>query len=220
MTRRAMQAALAGLALSCTATKLLAQDAERALARAVASYDTVHSLRATFAQTITNPMIGRPDSSHGRLFLVRPDRFAMRFTSPAGDRIVVDGRWLWLYLPSSVPDQVVRAAIPDAGAAGPNLFAQFLDRPSERYRATYLGEVRISGALHDLVRLEPLVEVGFRRAELAIGRADGLIRIVDLVELSGLTRRLELGALEANVEVPAAELRFSPPAGARVVTQP
>ena len=220
MTPRAWRTALAGLALGVPGADLPSQDADRVLDRAVAAYGKVQTLRATFAQTITNPMIGRPDSSRGHLFLIRPDRFGMRFTSPAGDRIVVDGRWLWLYLPSSVPDQVVRAAIPDAGPAGPNLFAQFLDEPAERYRATYVGEESIEGALHDLIRLEPKVDVGFRRADLAIGREDGLIRVVDLVDRSGLTRRLELRTLEVNVAVPAAEVSFSPPAGTRVVTQP
>lgn len=220
MKHRACRAVGAGLALGLIATDVLAQNADVVLERAVASYAAVRSLRATFAQTITNPMIGRPDSSRGELFLVRPDRFAMRFTHPAGDRIVVDGQWLWLYLPSSVPNQAVRSAIPEAGPAGPNLFAQFLDRPTERYRATYLGEVYIGGALHDLVRLEPRSDMGFRRAELAIGRSDGVIRVVDLVDSSGLGRRLEISDVAANVEIPAAEVSFSPPAGTRVVTQP
>jgi len=220
VSARAYRALVASLALSPLATEVLAQDADAVLERAVASYAAVRSLRATFAQTITNPMIGRPDSSRGQLYLVRPDRFAMRFTSPAGDRIVVDGQWLWLYLPSSVPNQVIRSAVPEAGPAGPNLFTQFLDRPTERYRVTYLGDVRISGALHDLVRLEPRSDMGFRRADLAIGRDDGLIRMVDLVDASGLSRRLELTDVEANVAIPTTEVSFSPPTGARVVTQP
>jgi hypothetical protein len=36
------------------------------------------------------------------------DRIAVRFTDPAGDRIVADGRSLWIYLPSTAPDQVIR----------------------------------------------------------------------------------------------------------------
>jgi len=217
---RQLRHAALGIGLALVATGLRAQDVTRALERAVTTYGSVRSLRAAFVQTITNPMIGQPDSSRGRLFLVRPDRFAMRFSSPAGDRIVVDRRWLWLYLPSTVPDQVVRAAVPESGTAGPNLFAQFLDRPSERYRATYLGEIRIGGMAHDLVQLVPNEDVGFRSAELAIGQGDGLIRMVDLIERSGLSRRIELSELEVNVEIPPAELRFSPPAGARIVTQP
>jgi len=220
VTHTVCGAVVGGLVLALNATDVRAQDVDAVLERAVATYAAVYSLRAAFVQTITNPMIGRPDSSRGQLFLRRPDRFAMRFTHPAGDRIVVDGQWLWLYLPSSVPNQVVRSAIPEAGPAGPNLFAQFLDRPTERYRVSYLGDLRIHGTLHDLVRLEPRSEMGFRRADLAIGRSDGLIRLVDLLDASGLGRRLELTDLEANVEIPSAEVTFSPPSGARVVTQP
>ncbi|MCH8841319.1 MAG: hypothetical protein IH831_11745, partial [Planctomycetes bacterium] len=63
----------------------------------------------------------------GVLFLVPPDRFAMRFEEPEGDRIVADGEWLWAYTPSTVPDQVIRQPIPRFGVATPNLFGQFVD---------------------------------------------------------------------------------------------
>jgi outer membrane lipoprotein carrier protein len=217
--RIAVPSALAASMLSL-APPLAAQDAERALERAVAAYGAVRSLEAAFVQTSSNPMIGGPESSRGVLYLVRPDRFAMRFTSPDGDRIVADGQYLWLYLPSTVPNQVIRTTIPSTGTAGPNLFAQFLDRPTERYRATYLEERRIGGMVHDIVRLEPRESLGFRRADLAIGRSDGLIRMVDLIDASGLARRLDLSALRTNLDVPPAEVSFSAPAGVRVVTQP
>ena len=90
------------------AAPLAAQDAVSALARAQRAYDGMTTLRAGFTQTLINPMLGTPETSHGELFLQPPGRFSMRFTDPAGDRIVADGTWLWIYTPSSVPDQVIR----------------------------------------------------------------------------------------------------------------
>src|SRR2546429_3206148 len=56
------------------------------LDRASATYQTITSLSAEFVQIITNPMIGTPDTTRGRLYQMRPSRFAMRFTAPKGDR--------------------------------------------------------------------------------------------------------------------------------------
>jgi len=198
---------------------LHAQDAPAALARAERAYASVSSLRAEFGQTISNPMLGDPEVSSGTLYLLKPDRFAMRFATPAGDRIVADGTWLWAYTPSSVKNQVLRQPVPTSGAATPNLFAQFVDRPLERYDVTYAGRDTVAGDPVDLVTLVPKQrDLGFRRATVAISARTGWIRRVALIEDSGQRRTLVLTALAPNAEVPKAEVTFTPPKGAKIVT--
>src|SRR5256884_8535263 len=69
---------------------------------------------------------------------MRPSRFSMRFSAPKGDRIVADGRFLWLYTPSTTPGQVLRSRIPEYGSTGPNLIGQFVEHPRGRYTARYV----------------------------------------------------------------------------------
>lgn len=198
---------------------MLAQDAPTVLARAEAAYASVASLRAEFGQTISNPMLGDAEVSHGTLFLVKPDRFAMRFAEPAGDRIVADGTWLWAYTPSTVPNQVIRQPVPHSGAATPNLFAQFVDRPFERYVATYAGRDTVAGDAVELVTLVPRrSDLGFRRATIAVSVATGWIRRVAITEDSGQRRTLVLTALTPNGDVPSAEVTFTPPRGTKIVS--
>src|SRR5205809_6386632 len=78
-------------------------------------------------------MIGTPDTTRGRLYQMRPSRFAMRFTAPKGDRIVADGRFLWLYTPSTTPGQVIRSRIPKYGPNARILIAQYMHKPSWRH---------------------------------------------------------------------------------------
>jgi outer membrane lipoprotein carrier protein len=201
------------------AAPLTAQDAPAALARAEAAYRALTSLRAQFEQTIVNPMLGAPETSRGTLYLVPPSRFAMRFTQPAGDRVVADGEWLWAYTPSTVPGQVIRQPVPQAGAATPNLFAQFVDRPLERYDATSAGEDTVAGDPVDLVTLVPKVEgLPFRRVTIAVSRESGLLRRLMIVEDSGQRRTLVLTAVAPNAPVLPAEVRFDVPRGVKVVT--
>ncbi len=205
--------------LWATAAPAQQGDLEAALARAQQAYDQMRTLRAEFAQTITNPMLGAPERSRGVLFLAPPNRFAMRFLDPEGDRIVADGRWLWLYTPSSVPDQAIRQPIPMSGATTPNLFSQFIDRPLERYRASYLGREDLGGETVEVVRLVPRgSEIPFREAVLSLAVSDGWPRRLQLVEPSGQRRELIFSKPWVNVPIDPQELSFAPPKGVRVVT--
>jgi outer membrane lipoprotein-sorting protein len=204
-------------ALCCTSA-LHAQTAMAALNRAEAAYRGMQTLRAEFSQTLENPMMGASVSSRGTLFLAPPSRFAMRFADPAGDRIVSDGSWLWVHLPSSVPNQVIRQVIPNRGAATPNLLAQFVDRPLEHYLASYVGSDRIAGDVVDVVRLVPRRDDDpFNDAEVAIARGTGLVRRLMVVEPAGQRRTILFDRLQINIDIPEAELRFVVPDGTRVI---
>ncbi|HWP37433.1 MAG TPA: outer membrane lipoprotein carrier protein LolA [Gemmatimonadales bacterium] len=197
----------------------LPQDVDAVLARAQRAYDAMRTLRAEFTQTLDNPMLGSPESSHGTMYLAPPGKFAMAFSDPAGDRIVADGEWLWIYTPSSVPDQVIRQPIPAAGANTPNLFQQFVDRPRERYVVTLVRADTAAGERVDVVRLVPRREgMPFREAIMAVAQRDGWPRRLSLVEESGQRREFTFRDIMVNVEIPARDLRFTVPRGARVVT--
>jgi len=191
------------------------------LDRASATYQTITSLSADFVQIITNPMIGSPDTTRGRLYQMRPSRFAMRFTAPKGDRIVADGRFLWLYTPSTTPGQVIRSRIPEYGTTGPNLIGQFVEQPRERYTAQYVraDSLAETGPV-DVIRLVPKGhEQPYSEATIWVGREDGLVHRVDIEESSGQERTVILRNIRVNRGVPGRELTFAPPAGVRVVDQ-
>lgn len=213
-----MKTAIVG-AILLLASPVAAQDAAEVLARAERAYERLTSLEAAFVQTIVNPMLGGPETSTGVLYLRPPSEFAMRFRDPEGDRIVVDGTWLWTYAPSSVPNQVIKQPIPVGGTATPNLMAQFVQRPLERYQAAYVGQDTIHGELVDLVRLDPKQKgTGFTEAVIAVARRDGLLRRITLREESGQRRTLVFERLKPNHAIANREFSFQVPRGTRVVT--
>jgi outer membrane lipoprotein carrier protein len=209
-----------GLTMSLLVTApLTAQDAITALGRAEQTYAGLEALTAEFVQTIVNPMLGGPEVSSGVLFIAPPSRFSMRFSEPEGDRIVADGTWLWAYTPSTVPGQVIRTAIPAAGAASPNLLAQFVVRPLEHYRVSHVGVDSSQQVVADVVRLIPRSdEVQFREAEISIARGTGFILRLSVRELSGQRRTLEFSEISVGAPIPIDELGFAVPEGVRVVT--
>src|SRR6266704_6052739 len=163
------------------------------LDRASAIYQTITSLSAEFVQIITNPMIGTPETTRGRLYQMRPSRFAMRFTAPKGDRIVADGRFLWLYTPSTTPGQVIRSRIPEYGTTGPNLIGQFVEQPRERYTVQYVRADSLEHTSVDVIRLVPKGhDQPYSEAVIWVGREDGLVYRLDITEASGQERTVIL----------------------------
>src|SRR5881396_3715185 len=196
------------------------QDPGAILDRASASFDTVRTLQADFVQIVNNPMLGDPDTTRGRLFQERPSYFAMRFTEPKGDRIVADGKKLWLYTPSTTPGQVIRSDIPGTGGAGPNLIGQFVERPRERYTARYVRSDSLADGVADIVTLKPKTgDQPYSAATIWIRRDDGLVQRMEIAETSGQDRTVVLTNLRVNAGVPGREFMFSPPGGVRVVDQ-
>lgn len=199
-----------------------AEDAGVVLDRASAAYDSTRTLTADFMQVVTNPMIGEPDTTYGRLSQQRPNFFEMLFRLPRGDRIVADGRYLWLYTPSTTPGQVIRTPIPNVGTTGPNLIGQFVDHARERYRATYVRSDTLSGSdgLADVIALEPIVaDLPYRSAVIWVARRDSLVRRLDITESSGQLRTVVLHAIQVNSAISSRAFAFSVPRGVHVVSQ-
>lgn len=214
MSRIALLLALAG------APSAQAQDADALIGRASQVYRSLASLRADFVQLIDNPMIDSAESK-GTLIQSGDARLSMRFTDPPGEAIVIDGKHVWVYTPSTVPGQVIRMKVPSGGPVyGYNLLAWLLDRPAERYRASYLRSERIDGRVTDAVELVPAVpDLPFTRAVVWLDREDALPRKLEIHENSGATRTLRLTRLRVNESVPKQTFSFKLPEGVRVVNQ-
>jgi outer membrane lipoprotein-sorting protein len=197
-----------------------AQDAQAIVGRSSRVYRSLASLTADFVQVIDNPMIDSAES-RGTLIQAGPAKLSMRFSDPPKEAVVIDGEHVWVYTPSTVPDQVLRLSVPSGGPVyGYNLLAWFLDRPAERYTARYLRQDRIGGRAMDVVELVPAVpDLPFDRAVLWLDREDALPRRLEITEKSGALRTLALSKLRVNRKIPDATFEFQVPPGARVVDQ-
>jgi outer membrane lipoprotein carrier protein len=199
---------------------LAAQDANAIVGRSSRVYRSLSSLRADFVQLIDNPMIDSAES-RGTLVQAGPDKLSMRFSDPPGEAIVIDGQHVWVYTPSTTPGQVLRLAVPSGGPVyGYNMLAWLLDRPAERYRASYLRTDKLNGRSMDVVELVPAVpDLPFERAVVWLDREDALPRRLEITERTGSKRTLTLSRMQVNRSVPDRTFTFEVPSGVRVVDQ-
>lgn len=194
-----------------------AAGAEAILLRAERAYDAVRTLHADFVQELTVPLLESTQRSRGEIFHRKPDRFLMRFSDPAGDVVVADGRALWLYYPSNDAKQVIRTSMGEAGRL--DLQREFLSNPTERFNATLVGSESVAGRRAKVIDLVPRAAAPYRAVRIWIDDQDALARRFRITETSDAVRMVELHDLRVNETLPDDLFTFTPPANAQVFDQ-
>ena len=197
---------------------LSAQTPEATIDRAVKAYAKVKTARASFEQTLTNPLTGNTQIARGEFQQQGRGRLAINFTEPKGDRIVNDGRAVWVYTPSSAPGQVIKLS-PAAGGPNVDLLGTFLESPRAKYTMSAAGSALVGGRKTTAVTLVPKQPMQFTKATVWIDDADATLRQLEITDNMGLVRRVRLTKLTLNGPVDRAAFTFTPPAGVKVYDQ-
>lgn len=209
---------LAAIALAVLPIPARAQNADAIIDRAVAAYGRLNSMRAEFKQTLTNPLTGNSQTTSGVILRQKPNLLSITFDS--GDRVAADGSTLWVYLPSSVPGQVMRMPYTGGNASTVDPAEQFLNSPRTRFTVTSSGTANVSGRPAHAVTLVPKRgNAGFTSAKVWIDDADSSIRQFDVESANGLKRHVVITSFTANPAIAKSSFRFAVPKGAKVVDQ-
>lgn len=189
---------------------------EALLARAAAHYRSARTLAVRFEQTLSNPLTGRTVTSTGELLRRKPDLLAVRFDG-SDDRVVADGKFIWIYLPTSAPGQVIRLPARAQAAVPLDPLGHVLDAPDGRYRVVDSGTATVGGRQVRAITLTPVArDAPFTSATVWIDDG-GTVRRVEAIEPSGLVRRVTITSVRRGVALPLTAFRFDPPAGVRIV---
>lgn len=195
-----------------------AQTAETIIDRAVAAYRGLSSMRAEFRQTLTNPLTGSTQTTTGEIIRKKPNLMSINFNN--GDRVAADGSSLWVYLPSSVPGQVIKMPYTGGNAGSVDPADQFLDSPRTRYTVTPAGAATVGGRGTHVLNLMPKRKNDVvARAKLWIDERDYTLRQFEVESANGLKRRVVITSFTANPSLERARFRFNVPRGAKVVDQ-
>jgi outer membrane lipoprotein carrier protein len=218
-TMRRSYSAAVTVALVASATVLKGQTATATIDKAIGAWSKVRSLSGTFEQTLTNPLVRSSTVSHGEFRQQRPNKLAVRFTDPAGDAIVADGQFVWVYLRQAAPNQVIRRAQSDQMEVPLDL-SQFLNATTTRYEIVSKGSEAVDGRPANAVGLTPRsgTRSPFTSATVWVDDTDGLIRQFEVVEPSGTTRRIRLTKMTVNPSLSASDFAFTVPKGVKVIT--
>ena len=194
------------------------EKADDVLAKASEAYQAVTSVRSEFVQKIEIRALEREKEGRGTVYQKKPNYFMMKFEEPAGDILVADGEFFWMYYPSAQPDQVIRTAI-NRSSEGATLGGEFLVSPKERYVATYVGSEQVDGRAAHLLSLVPKFDAPYTLVRVWVDARDYLVRKFEIYEENETVRTITLRNVQAGVDLPDDLFRFSPPPGVEVFTR-
>jgi outer membrane lipoprotein carrier protein len=201
--------------VTCVSLALATAAEARAQTPLDAYLTNLKTLRAEFAQTVTDSKGRQVQNAQGTLVILRPGRFRWELT-PQGSTpqlMIADGRNLWFY-----DRDLEQVSVKAASAA---------------LTATPAGLLSGDGNFRDLFTVAPtgkkegfdwvLVtpkqnDADFREARLGFAKSE-LKRMV-LKDKLGQTVRLDFLKSERNPSVAESEVKFTPPPGADVIGTP
>lgn len=192
--------------------------AEAILRRVEATAAGIRTFEADFVQSLNVPLLGTNARSAGKLYQRRPSHFLMRFSDPAGDVVVADGRHFWIYYPSSDRTQVIRTSIAEGGEQA-DFQRQFLSNATDRFVPTLNGSETVGGEETWALTLVPKRASPYKVIRIWVDKDDNLVRRFEMTEENDSVRRLELRNIRVNHALADALFTFTPPAGTQVFDQ-
>jgi outer membrane lipoprotein carrier protein len=171
----------------------------------------VKSARASFTQVVTAPDGKKQKTSTGTFELARPDRFRFAYVKPYPQLIVGDGQKVWIHdadlnqVTTRPADQAL-GATPAALLAGSALDKDFelAALPDADGLAWVQAKPKAADSTYRSIR------IGFRAKQLAA---------IEILDSFGQRSRLDFQDLTTNTPLAPERFRFTPPAGADVITQ-
>ena len=171
----------------------------------------VKSGRAQFTQTVTSPDGAKAKTSSGSFEFSRPNRFRFAYFKPFEQLIVGDGQKVWIFdadlnQASSRKFSSALGATPAALLAGGTLDKDFdlSALPAKDGLSWAQATPKIKDGAFKTLR------VGFRGKDLAA------VEILDAFDQRSV---LKFSQFAADVRLPDATFRFTPPPGADVIEQ-
>jgi len=181
-------------------------------------YRDIDILCADFTQHLLVPLLGEDRIGAGRLCQSRPNRFAMRFSDPDGDLVLLDGAFVWLYYPSLDPKQVFKMPMVENGGHY-DFHREFLDQPAKKYQVTYEDKDEVAGETTDRLRLIPLKPTSYDAAVVWIDSKRPLLRQVRIEEENGSIRTITIQRIDFDpISLPEDWFTFTPPKGVHVIS--
>ncbi len=175
-------------------------------------FNQVLRYSAHFQQVVLDEAMQPIQESSGNLWIERPGKFRWEYTTPFAQKIVGDGKQVWVY-DVDLKQVAVRRM---EGALGTTPAILLAGRGSLESGFT-LKDLGRQGAI-DWVEMKPKRnDGGFEM--IRIGFEKGKIRILEMIDGFGQTTRVTLSAAQENTVITPEKFVFKPPAGVDVITE-
>ncbi|HBS25927.1 MAG TPA: outer membrane lipoprotein carrier protein LolA [Gammaproteobacteria bacterium] len=173
----------------------------------------VKTLDAVFTQEVVNDQGQITQTSYGQFKLKRPGKFLWEYESPAPQKIISDGKNMWIY--DVELEQVTVKPISSALGSSP---AAILTHQSDLSKDYVILEKPAREGLQ-WVDMRPKNKQG-DFLKILVGLDDAGVQAMDLYDQFGQITMIRFRESDFNVPVKSSVFNFRPPAGVDVIGNP
>ncbi len=174
-----------------------------------------HSVEAQFEQYTLSDDGTKQEQSSGNFAIEKPDRFDWVTELPFAQRIVSDGRYIWIYDPDL--EQVTRKPATDQSASAPSMILNGRIDELRKQFSISRSESRAGREIYQLVPLEP-ADNSFSRIRLLFAQQQ--LSELELEDSLGQRTLILLDRLVLDPQIDPARFRFTPPEGVDLIVDP
>ncbi len=188
------------------ALPLAASEVEDRVNRSLSSLD---NLKAEFKQTVLDDNKQVVQQSSGEVSISRPGKFTWIYRQPYEQRIVADGRELWVY--DVDLDQVTVKPVADALGTAPIMVLMTDERVEQQFDVAEIGQRKY---LY-WVELTPK-QADMEFTTVYLGMEDDVIKAMELRDAFGQSTQIVFENLRTGMVFDPQTFRFVPPPGVDV----
>ncbi|MBN2080210.1 MAG: outer membrane lipoprotein carrier protein LolA [Spirochaetes bacterium] len=184
------------------------------------SFGAIDSYQANF--TILSEKLGKTTRQTGIIKYKANNRLHIEFTQPQGQKIVSNGKMMWIYIPSM---NVVAEQDLDTGsgifASGSRSGLNWLfSKYHYRFATKEQPETQSNGSkMYTLILKQKESRSGYRNMKLWVNERYFIVRAQGETS-TGKKIEIQFTGLKINIDIPNSLFRFDIPARARVVKNP
>jgi outer membrane lipoprotein carrier protein len=172
--------------------------------------DSTRTLKAEFSQIVIAKNGRKPQQSSGFVAISRPGKLRWEIVKPYPQLIVGDGETIWVY-----DQELQQVTVRKAGQAIGSSPAALLAGNNDLEKNFTLSDAGSSEGLSWLEASPKNADSGFDKIRMGFSGAD--LKAMELSDSFGQTTQIRFGRLERNPVLPAANFKFTAPAGVDVI---
>ncbi len=184
------------------------------------TYGELESYQADFV--INSSKMGKKSTQRGVLRFKAPDRLLMDFYQPSRQKIISNGKMMWVYIPSMnvVAEQDLKSDSGLFSSGSREGLKRLFSKYHYRFASKEQPEPQKNGTkMYTLILKQKESRSGYRTIKLWVSE-DFFIREAEGVTSSGKTVKISLNKIKTNVDLPNGLFKFDIPARARVIKNP
>lgn len=179
------------------------------------------NLTSDIVETISTKDTKTSQTLEGKLILKKPNKFYLEFTKPMIQKVISDGKTIWIYIPEM--KQVMKQQVTGQDATNDPILAvgKIFETLQKSYDIVLEGSEKVEGEDTYLLSFTPKIgNENLPKMKTCISKNTWLPVKTDIMEMTGSNISIVFKNLKINTNVDSKLFEFKPPKDVEIINNP